>query len=76
MNRLCTEQYALSYCNCCSASDNAQGNKEQRGPAEEGSQQGKMATDCLARSEEPSSLVQGFSLKEKEAVSALKALQQ
>ncbi|KAL0034809.1 hypothetical protein WJX77_008202 [Trebouxia sp. C0004] len=56
----------------------AQGNKEQRGPAEEGRQQkgAKNATDCLARPMEPGSLVQGFSLQEKEAVSALKASQQ
>jgi len=59
------------YCDCCSA----QGNEEQRGPAEEGRQrEGKLATDCLARSKEPGSLVQGFSLEE-EAVSALTALQ-
>ena len=77
MNSLCTEQYDLSYFDCCSASDNAQGNEEQRGPAEEGKQrEGKLATDCLARSKEPGSLVQGFSLEEKEAVSALTALQQ
>jgi len=64
------------YCDCCSAHDNAQGSEEQRGPAEEGRQrEGKLATDCLARSKEPGSLVQGFSLEEKEAVSALTALQ-
>ena len=54
-----------------------QGNEEQRGLAEEGRQhEGKMATAYLARSQEPGSLVQGFSLEEKEAVSALTALQQ
>ncbi len=77
MNKLRTENYALLYCNCCSASGNAQGNKEQRGPAEEGRQhEGKMATAYLARSKAPGSLVHGFSLEEKEAVSALTALQQ
>lgn len=47
------------------------------GPAEEGRQhEGKMATAYLAGSKAPGSLVHGFSLEEKEAVSALTALQQ
>ncbi|DBA71441.1 TPA: hypothetical protein ACH3X2_011239 [Trebouxia sp. C0005] len=59
------------------AADLPQGNQEQRGTAEKGRQhEGKMATAYLARSKEPGSLVQGSSLEEQEAISALKAVQQ
>lgn len=75
--KLCAAQHAFVYCNCCSAHANAQGNQEQRGTAEKGRQhEGKMATAYLARSKEPGSLVQGSSLEEQEAISALKAVQQ